>query len=812
MSGFRNRRRELGCEALESRRMLAQLLPDLFAWEGQNNQYLHNYFVEGDLLRFSTALANQGDGPLEIRGGNVLPNGNQEVYQRIFSDDGSFTDVVAGEFTYHPGHGHIHFDGYAIYNLRDRLPNGDVGDIIATGGKVSFCLIDIARLPGSTNSSSYGSCGSTRQGISAGWSDVYSAGLSDQWINIATVVDGDYYMEIVVDPDDQLIESDETNNTTIIDVTLNRGVTGNGDIFEPNDTFATAENFGALSYLNQPGLSIHEDTDVDYYQFVAPADGDFTAEIVFTSALGDLDLTVFNGSQQVIGSSATSSDVESVTWTVTQGQKYYVRVTGMTNGYDLELDGPGDLLNETIVSDDANLPIQIPDDGPAITSTLVGPDMELTDLNLVINNLQHTYLGDLQIELTSPAGTTVTVIQSAFASPQGFLGGENNFLNTVIDDQATDFLGNGTAPYTGTYNVNHSSVGNNPLSAFNGENAAGTWTFSVQDMAGQDTGTLNSWSLQFAGFQDPDGDQYEPNNAFPQAVDLGLVGDAHEYDLNIHTSVDKDFFRFNADGSGTATVDLLFSHAAGDLEVVLYDDTLTEIVRSATSTDNESIVAAVTDNSLYYIEVLGTAGATNPEYTLNVTGPVNLPGDFNGDGLVDAADVELICAAITGGSTDSQFDLNADGSVNAADGEELVVNIMGFSLADGNFDGVVDVSDFNIFNSHRFQSGCYTEGDYNFDGNIDVSDFNIWNTFKFTTSAAAVPTLKATPEREILPLRQLDRLTVEPSIFGSAQQQPFSPIAKFNQSDEADRYGRAVIEQVFAEETDLQDLAAWKLG
>ncbi|MEM7313254.1 MAG: hypothetical protein AAF497_08890, partial [Planctomycetota bacterium] len=102
-------KRRLTAELLEDRRVLAQLLPDLFAWEGQSQNYLHDYRIEGDLLRFSTALANQGEGPLEIRGGAALPNGNQEVYQRIFNDDGSFDEVLAGEFTYHPGHSHIHF-------------------------------------------------------------------------------------------------------------------------------------------------------------------------------------------------------------------------------------------------------------------------------------------------------------------------------------------------------------------------------------------------------------------------------------------------------------------------------------------------------------------------------------------------------------------------------------------------------------------------------------------------------------------------------------------------------------------------------
>jgi len=121
------------------------LLPDLFAWASESRGYMYDWVVEGDLLRFTTAFANQGDGHLELRGGQVLPNGNQQVFQRIFYSDGTFQDRLAGEFTYHQGHGHIHFDGYAIYRLRESLPGGGVGELVASGGKISFCLIDITK-------------------------------------------------------------------------------------------------------------------------------------------------------------------------------------------------------------------------------------------------------------------------------------------------------------------------------------------------------------------------------------------------------------------------------------------------------------------------------------------------------------------------------------------------------------------------------------------------------------------------------------------------------------------------------------------
>ncbi len=48
---------------------------------------------------------------------------------------------------------------------------------------------------------------------------------------------------------------------------------------------------------------------------------------------------------------------------------------------------------------------------------------------------------------------------------------------------------------------------------------------------------------------------------------------------------------------------------------------------------------------------------------------------------------------------------------------------------------VVDVSDFNVWNSNKFTSvAAWCAGDFNADGAVDVSDFNIWNANKFTAA------------------------------------------------------------------------------
>ncbi len=593
------------------------LLPDVFPWASESRGYLYDWEVDGNLLRFSTAFANQGEGHLELRGGAVLPNGNQEVYQRVFYDDGTYQDRLAGEFTYHAGHGHIHFDGYAIYSLREYLSGGGVGDVVATGGKISFCLIDITRYLPNAGSSRYNSCGQV-QGVSAGWSDVYSRNLPDQWINISLVPDGQYWLEVTIDPDHLLLESNPDNNVARIPVELNRGGTAGGDRWEPNNSFSQATPLGEVSEFRDIDLTLHNAADEDVFSFVPEVHGDFDVHINFTHALGNLDLYVYDQSQNLVGSSTSLLDNEELHFHGHAGQPYYLVIRsdeGATNGYELDFHGPGVLAGEVL--DSADVPVNIPDGvgasnpGAWVSSTLVGPEMLITDVNLILDQLDHTWLGDLEIELISPQGTVARVFPSQWQSGGGLLTSQDNFLRTRMDDQASLNLAQGTSPYTGWFRIDHANTGSNPLSVFNGENADGIWTVRARDWYSGDTGVLRAWSLMLTGEPINPGDRFEPNNSFPQAVDLGLLGQTTVAQIDIHNADDQDFFRFLAGAPSQSEIRILFSHQAGNLDLVVYDASLNEIARGDSTSDNEVLNVPLQAGDLYYVEILGVAGARN---------------------------------------------------------------------------------------------------------------------------------------------------------------------------------------------------------
>ena len=138
--------------------------------------------------------------------------------QRLFRDDGSHDNRPSGRFTFHPGHNHVHLDGWAIYRLRAVLPEGGVGEVLRESAKTSFCLLDSAphdpTLPGYLPFRTYRTCGELYQGISVGRADIYGRDLIGRNIDVAGLPSGSYWLESEVDHEDHILELNEDNNLT----------------------------------------------------------------------------------------------------------------------------------------------------------------------------------------------------------------------------------------------------------------------------------------------------------------------------------------------------------------------------------------------------------------------------------------------------------------------------------------------------------------------------------------------------------------------------------------------------------------------
>ena len=97
-----------------------------------------------------------------------------------------------------------------------------------------------------------------------------------------------------------------------------------------------------------------------------------------------------------------------------------------------------------------------------------------------------------------------------------------------------------------------------------------------------------------------------------------------------------------------------------------------------------------------------------------------IAGDFDFNGLLEAADIDLLSAAVRAESTDSLYDVNQDGEVSAADHQFWIDNLKGVLAGDVDMNGDVGFTDFLQLASDFGAVGGW--GDGNFDTN-DVVDF-----------------------------------------------------------------------------------------
>lgn len=324
------------------------LLPDIIVRESDlyDNDISTTIIAGRTHLRLSNATANIGTGKLHIFGGADNGDGTQEVIQRVYRDDGTWFDRVAGLFLFHPGHNHIHVEDWCEYRLRYVLPGDGVGDIVAKGRKTSFCVIDLtvydSSLPGYVPGGEFNSCGSTIQGLSVGWADIYSKGLEGQNIDITGIADGEYWLESMADPEDTILESDETNNATRIKITLGSPTAINPDKWEPNDSAAELDS-RPIGGPNSPnlgpvgpgttltGATVHTNGNEDWFRFYMPAPGTSADEvrIDFTHSNGNLDLHLQDDQGTPVDVSAGSGDSEVISLDGVAAGWYDVRIFGI---------------------------------------------------------------------------------------------------------------------------------------------------------------------------------------------------------------------------------------------------------------------------------------------------------------------------------------------------------------------------------------------------------------------------------------------------------------------------------------------------
>ncbi len=128
--------------------------------------------------------------------------------------------------------------------------------------------------------------------------------------------------------------------------------------------------------------------------------------------------------------------------------------------------------------------------------------------------------------------------------------------------------------------------------------------------------------------------------------------------------------------------------------------------------------------------------------------PAGRLGDFDGDGDIDAADIDTLGAAIAASSTDLAFDMDGDGDVDADDFAFHVHNLVDTALGEGtgtefgdfNLDGVVGILDLGLLGDNYATSAGWALGDANGDGSVGILDLGLLgDNYGFDGSAIPEP-------------------------------------------------------------------------
>lgn len=325
-------------------------------------------------------------------------------------------------------------------------------------------------------------------------------------------------------------------------------VTGTGTLAVGNYPFTLVGTSGAITNTADVDFNVY-DTNLATLNIVTPADGaiDIPADAAMFSWDADVNATAYE-----IDVATDAAFTNIVAGTVVNQNSYMVTTLAIVTDYFWRVRGVNDCgvgayseasfttanISCTVLNS-SDTPVGIPDANAIGANSVISVTTAsiITDVNVTIN-ATHTWANDLIFTLIAPDGTEIILSnRNGAASAQ-------NYINTVFDQEATDFIGDADAPFTGTF------VPDGDLSTLYGGLSGGDWTLNVSDNASFDTGTIDNWSIEICGIPQPDADGDTipdssdncPNtaNADQSDIDGDGIGDICDDDIDNDTILNAD--------------------------------------------------------------------------------------------------------------------------------------------------------------------------------------------------------------------------------------------------------------------------------
>jgi subtilisin-like proprotein convertase family protein len=300
--------------------------------------------------------------------------------------------------------------------------------------------------------------------------------------------------------------------------------------------------------------------------------------------------------------------------------------------------------NLTVLDSTVENPVTIPDGDPAGISQTVTVTQDIRVESAVVRvTLPHGDIGDLQIELISPQGTTSYLIYNPDYDVFSILSPNGPVPDEVLD--AGTFLLNGD-----TTDLLSTQV--------YGESSLGDWTLRVADTATGTTGTLEGWTLSLYGGEQTADDRYVYTDQYGELsadeTSRAVLGD---------------------DDGGTDTINAAAVSGAVAIDLTSGGTIAGAAFSIADGTAIENLFTGDGDDTL-----IGSAAAN---HLIGGRGDDRLSGAA-GDDTIDGGRA-LDVAVFSGDSGGYALTANADGTVSltGADGSDTLENVEVLGFGDG---------------------------------------------------------------------------------------------------------------------------------
>jgi subtilisin-like proprotein convertase family protein len=377
-----------------------------------------------------------------------------------------------------------------------------------------------------------------------------------------------------------------------------------------------------------------------------------------------------------------------------QWRKNNVNIPGQTgSNYVASTAGNYDVVAKLLPNTTQTLtnssPVSIPDNiCPGAMSSIIvsgyNGTVNSSGISLKLN-ITHTYVGDLVLMLETPDGHRLGLSnQTGNSSNSG-----DNFTNTIFSDAGTTVIPTTGAPYTGTYKpvaatftncstttiTTFAAIGSGTL------NPNGTWKLLAIDVAGQDLGTIQNWSLNLpAGNPNPCSIQSNVINVTVNSTVTPTVsivsdpgnticaGSSVSFTATAVNGGSTPIYQWKNDGVNVGTNDPVYTTSA-----LANDDVITcEMISNATCVSINPAVSNQIAMTVIPLPVINTltpsTGISGTQVSINGSGLSNASSvSFNGSPASFTVNNDnLISTSVPGGATNGFVTVvNTCGSVNS---------------------------------------------------------------------------------------------------------------------------------------------------